>query len=87
MPAARPSLNDEIKAEVARLLSQERQRQGISMNLLAAKAGLSQSLISSFEKMRWNPTLETLLRIAAALEVNLGKVIQKAILRTRNQKR
>jgi ribosome-binding protein aMBF1 (putative translation factor) len=79
VPAARQSFNDEIKAEVARLLSQERQRQRISMNMLAAKAGLSQSLISSFETTKWNPTLESLLRISAVLDVNLGDVIKRAV--------
>jgi transcriptional regulator with XRE-family HTH domain len=81
VPPARKSLNDEIKAEVARLLSEERQRQGLSMNQLAAKSGLSQSLISSFETTKWNPTLESLLRIASVLEINLGEVIKKAILK------
>jgi transcriptional regulator with XRE-family HTH domain len=70
---------EEIKAEVARLLSEERTRQGISMNRLAEKAGLSQSLVSSFETTPWNPTLGTLLRIAKVLEVNLGDVIKQAI--------
>jgi len=70
---------DKIKAEVARLLGEERTRQGLSMNRLAEKAGLSQSLVSSFEKTPWNPTLGTLLRIASVLEVNLGDVISQAI--------
>lgn len=70
---------DDIKAEVARLLSEERTRQGISMNRLAEKAGLSQSLVSSFETTPWNPTLSTLLRIARVLEVNLGDIIKQAI--------
>ena len=47
--------------------------------MLAAKAGLSQSLISSFEKTPWNPTLATLLRIATVLEVNLGDILKQAI--------
>ena len=50
-----------------------------SIGILAEKAGLSQSLVSSFEKTPWNPTLGTLLRIASVLEVNLGDVISQAI--------
>jgi transcriptional regulator with XRE-family HTH domain len=77
-----------IKAEVARLLSEERRRRRLSMNMLAAKAGLSQSFISSFEtaptnpaldKTPWNPTLDSLLRMAVVLEVNLGDVLKRAI--------
>ena len=49
------------------------------MNVLAARAGLSQSLISTFESTPWNPTLDSLLRIAEVLEVNLGDVIRQAL--------
>ena len=69
---------DEICAEVVRLLIQERKRQGLSGNLLAEKAGLSQSLISSLETNPWNPTLDTLLRIGDVLKVDIGKIISQA---------
>jgi transcriptional regulator with XRE-family HTH domain len=72
-------LLDKIKAEVARLLSEERTKRGLSMNRLAEKASLSQSLISSFEKTPWNPTLGSLLRISRVLDVNLGDLIKTAI--------
>lgn len=68
-----------ICAEVVRLLTEERKRRGMSGNSLAAAAGLSQSLISSLETNPWNPTLDTLLRIADVLEVNIGEVIQRAV--------
>jgi transcriptional regulator with XRE-family HTH domain len=79
---------EQIKAEVARLLSEARQKRNLSMNKLAEKAGLSQSFISSFETIPtqasadqtpWNPTLDSLLRIAKVLELNLGDVLKKAI--------
>jgi transcriptional regulator with XRE-family HTH domain len=76
---SKSSALDKIGAEVARLLSEERTKRGLSMNRLAEKAGLSQSLVSSFEKTPWNPTLDTLLRIAKALEINLGDVLKQAI--------
>jgi len=72
-------LRDAISAEVSRLLSEERRRRGLSMNQLAAKADLSQSFISGFEANPWNPTLDSLLRIADVLELNLGEVIRQAI--------
>lgn len=69
---------DEICAEVVRLLIEERKRQGISGNVLAEKAGLSQSLISSLETNPWNPTLDTLLRIGDVLKMDIGGIISQA---------
>jgi transcriptional regulator with XRE-family HTH domain len=77
-----------VKAEVARLLSAERRKRGLSMNMLASNAGLSQSFVSTFEsaptnpvwdETPWNPTLDSLLRMASVLEVNLGDILKKAI--------
>ena len=48
------------------------------MNVLSKRAGLSQAMISLVERDLRNPTLDTLLRIANALELDLGKVISKA---------
>jgi transcriptional regulator with XRE-family HTH domain len=72
-----------VCAEVVRLLVEERKKQGVSGNLLASKAGLSQSLISSLETNPWNPTLDTLLRIAEVLEIDLGEVLGKALKKTK----
>ena len=85
---AKTVLHDEISAEVVKLLVAERKRRGISGNSLAEKSGLSQSLISTLETNPWNPTLDTLLRIAEALQIDLGKVISKARARVlKNQSR
>lgn len=48
------------------------------MTVLAAKAGLSQQMVSYVERGIRNPTLDTLLRITEALDVPLGKMITKA---------
>ena len=48
------------------------------MNLLSERAGLSQAMISLVERDLRNPTLDTLLRIANALEMDLSKVIAEA---------
>jgi len=50
----------------------------MSMNRLAEKSGLSLSMISFVERNLRKPTLDTLLRISAALEVELWKVLKKA---------
>jgi transcriptional regulator with XRE-family HTH domain len=48
------------------------------MNQVAERAGLSQQMVSYVERGMRNPTLETLLRITAAMNVNLAKVIERA---------
>ena len=48
------------------------------MNLVAERAGLSQQMVSYVEREMRNPTLETLLRIAAALEIDLVQVLREA---------
>ena len=48
------------------------------MTRLAEGAGLSQGMISLVERDLRNPTLDTLLRMAQVLEVDLWRVIQKA---------
>jgi transcriptional regulator with XRE-family HTH domain len=78
MRVAKENFRDQISAEVVRLLMAERKRQGVSGNSLAEKTGLSQSLISTLETTPWNPTLDTLLRIGEALQVDIGKIISQA---------
>ena len=48
------------------------------MNAVAERSGLSQSMISLVERDLRNPTLDTLLRIADVLEIDLGKIISQA---------
>jgi transcriptional regulator with XRE-family HTH domain len=48
------------------------------MNRLAERAGLSQSMVSLLERGLRTPTLDTLLRIAAALDVDLSRLIKQA---------
>ena len=71
-------LREAICSEVARLLKDLRIKRKLSMTELAARAGLSRAMISFVEHELRNPTLETLLRIAAVLEVDLAKVLEKA---------
>ena len=67
-----------IAANVARILKEERERQGVSMTRLAVKCGLSQQMISFVERQLRNPTLDTLLRITGALDLSLSEVIRRA---------
>jgi transcriptional regulator with XRE-family HTH domain len=56
------------------------------MNLVAERAGLSQQMVSYVEREMRNPTLETLLRMAGALEVDLAKIITRATKSAANSK-
>ena len=67
-----------VSLEVARLLRKERARRGISMNRLAEKSDLSRAMVSYVERGIRNPTLDTLLRIAIALDVDLWELLKKA---------
>jgi transcriptional regulator with XRE-family HTH domain len=71
-------LRDAISSQVARLLKAEREKHGLSLNVLAQKAGLSRQTISYVEQEVQNPTLDTLLRITSVLEVDLEKIIARA---------
>lgn len=64
--------------EIVRLLREERERQGLAMLTVAQRAGLSQQMVSYVERELRRPTLETILRMAAALEVNLEDFICRA---------
>jgi len=77
---------DLICISVAHALRDERKRQGLSMERLAERAGLSTSMISLFERDLRNPTLDTLLRIAEVLKVDLGGVIQVAAFAAKKSK-
>ena len=49
------------------------------MNQVAERSGLSQQMVSYVERGMRNPTLETLLRITAALEISVVNVMREAI--------
>ena len=60
------------------LLRKERERRKLSKYYVAQESGLSPQMIGYVESGERNPTLETVLRIASALDVNLEKVIARA---------
>ena len=72
-----------ICSRVARLLREEREKHGLSMNVVAERAGLSQQMVSYVEREMRNPTLETLLRIAAAIGIDLATILSRATKETR----
>lgn len=69
---------DEIKAELSRLLAAAREEKGISKRKLSEKSGLTRFTIGFIENPEKNPTINSLLSYALALDVDLGKLISKA---------
>jgi len=72
------SLRDVIAANAVRLLREEREKRGLSMNVVAQRSGLSHSIVSLIERDLRNPTLDTLLRIAEAIGIDLGEIITRS---------
>jgi len=69
---------EQIIQNIIDSLRRERERQGRSQNELARSAGLSQPMVLRVEKYERLPTIDTLLRLADALEVDLGQIISDA---------
>ena len=68
-----------ICKRVAALLRQERERQNLSMTVLAERSGLSQPSVSYIERGMRIPGLDTLLSIADTLGVELSEIIAMAV--------
>ena len=61
-----------------RLLREERENQDISGSQLADRAGLNQSTISLLDRGQRKPSLDTLVRIAKVLKIELGEILIQA---------
>ena len=79
MPVKKAERSDAICAEIALLMGEERKRLKLSKNKVAYLTGLNQSTVSRLENYHENPTMDSLLRVADVLKVNLGDVIKQAI--------
>lgn len=56
-----------------------RHKRGMSVNVLAARAGVSSGIISQIERGKANPSLKTLERIRIALDVSLSAILESAV--------
>jgi len=63
---------------MAGLLRAEREKRDLSLQVLARKSGISRQTISYIEQEVQSPSLDTLLRITLAMEVDLAKIIVRA---------
>lgn len=64
---------------MARTLHQERLARNLSMTRVAEGAALSRQMVSYVERGMRIPTLDTLVRIARVLEIDLGAIITAAM--------
>jgi transcriptional regulator with XRE-family HTH domain len=67
-----------ICAAVAAILANERARRSMTLAAVASKAGLSYQMVRFVEKQERNPTLDTLLRICDAMDVEFLDVLRRA---------
>jgi transcriptional regulator with XRE-family HTH domain len=72
------NLRESISAHVADILKEQREKQKISLGQIARKAGLARQTIAFVEQKVQSPSLDTLLRITSALDVDLAKIIVRA---------
>jgi len=66
----------DAKEIFGRNVCRERKAAGMSQEHLAFKAGLARSYMSDVERGRRNPTVEVIGRIAAALSVPAGVLVE-----------
>jgi transcriptional regulator with XRE-family HTH domain len=71
-------LPEAICSKVAHLLKEEREKRGLSLNVLSKMTGLSRQSLSYVEQEKRTPNLYTLLRITLVLQVDLEKIIARA---------
>ena len=67
-----------IERELARILKERREHLGLSKVVTAQKAGLAVMTIFFVEELKRSPSINTLLSIASALDIDLWKVIRDA---------
>ena len=67
-----------VCAEIVRLLREEREHLGLSKYAVAERSGLSEQMVGYVERGLRHPSLETVVRLASALRVDLGEIIKKA---------
>jgi len=67
-----------LSERIVRLLREERARQGLSKYAVEQRSGISQQMVGYVERGLRKPSLESALRMAAGLGVDLASIIAKA---------
>lgn len=66
---------DDVRRRLAANLRSLRQAKGLSQEAFADEAGLHRTYISDLERSARNPTITVVDRIAKALDVSIGKLL------------
>jgi transcriptional regulator with XRE-family HTH domain len=69
---------NELSERIVRLLRTERERQGLSKYAVEQRSGISQQMVGYVERGMRKPSLETALRMADGLGVDLADIIKEA---------
>lgn len=62
--------------ELGRRIKQHRERLGLSQEALALRASINRTYIGSLESGQRNPSLENVIRLALALEVEVADLVR-----------
>lgn len=65
----------EIKAQIGLRIKELRRLRNLSQEMLSEKVGISSKYLSSIERGKENPTLDTLIRMAIALNLELSDMV------------
>jgi transcriptional regulator with XRE-family HTH domain len=69
------TLEDEVSLRTGRAVKQRREAAGFSLRALAARSGISSSMISDIERGTKSPTVTTMARLADALGVSAAALV------------
>jgi len=69
------TLEDEVSLRTGRAVKQQRKALGLSLRMLAARSGISSSMISDIERGAKSPTVITVVRLAQALGVSAAALV------------
>ena len=81
-----PKLPARIEAELARLLKARREELGLSKVAAAERAGVATMTIFFIEERKRSPSINTLLRVAVALEIDLWRLLKEASMKAAGSK-
>jgi transcriptional regulator with XRE-family HTH domain len=71
------TIENDINLRTGRALKQQRNTAGLSLRMLAARSGISPSMISDIERGTKSPTVITMARLADALGVSAAALIER----------
>lgn len=72
-------IKDDVPAQVARAVKNRREALGLSARALAARSGISASMISDVERGAKSPTIATLAALAHALDVSVSALVESSL--------